>query len=88
MCPQCPVCGIVRGRSTAGGVCVRARTRVHTKDYEDEDGSSRRCTLYFFTIERDQPYNPVYLVDTWEEGDILCYSLSRSNSSRPINIAS
>lgn len=31
MCPQCPVCGIVRGRSTAGGVCVcvRARTRVH-----------------------------------------------------------
>lgn len=29
MCPQCPVCGIVRGRSTAGGMCVRARTRVH-----------------------------------------------------------
>lgn len=88
MCPQCPVCGIVRGRSTAGGVCVCVHVHAYTGLHEDEDGSSRRCTLYFFTIERDQPYNPVYLVDTWEEGDILCYSLSRSNSSRPINIVS
>lgn len=30
MCPQCPVCGIVRGRSTAGGVCVCVHVHAYT----------------------------------------------------------
>lgn len=62
MCPQCPVCGIVRGRSMAVGRSYTRGTVGERRRFV------RRCTVrtYTFTIEGTDDYDydygyPVYL---------------------------